>query len=92
MAEQQIEETPIERIRDRASIIGVLATQLEATARAMTHVSHHTEDGQQPIEPEDLPRIMHLFAQQLSSIVDVAGDIEATTEVLSHTPLTLVHD
>ena len=88
---EDLKETPIERIQDRARILRVQTAQLEAAARAMTHVSHHRDNGQQAIEPEDLPRIMHLFAQQLSSIVDLANDIEATAETLLPAPLTLVH-
>ena len=46
--------------------------------------------GAQPIEVADLPRIMALVAQQCNMIMDLTGDIEATAEFATPSPLKVV--
>ena len=54
----------------------------------MSHVDPQRRNGGvEAIEPEDLPRIMGLIAQQCSMIVDLAGDVEANAEALQRRPL-----
>ena len=80
MPKQTIIQNPLAEIRNETNIVYVLATQLEALARVLTHVKPLDEDQQPTLRPEDFIHIMQLFQRQLASLQDIADGVDGAVE------------